>query len=89
MGHGETYRHIRSMDDETVHASDLVPLKESGELFPLRGGRPVSLPTLWRWAQKGSRGRKLKTVTVGGMKHTCRQWVDAFVFSEEQPEATQ
>ena len=52
----------------------LRPLAEAAARLPsLRGGRPVSTTTVWRWATRGVRGRRgqkirLETLKIGG---TC------------------
>jgi hypothetical protein len=52
------------------------------ELFPLAKapipGRP-SIPTLWRWRQKGVRGVRLETITVGGRTYVSRAAIEKFI----------
>jgi hypothetical protein len=33
----------------------------------------VSIPTVWRWSQRGNRGHVLETLSVGGRKFTTRE----------------
>lgn len=33
----------------------------------------VSVPTAWRWAQRGNRGHVLETFSIGGRKFTTRE----------------
>ncbi len=52
----------------------LRPFAEAARRLPaLRGGRPVNVTTVWRWATRGVRGRggvtvQLESIKVGG---TC------------------
>ena len=39
----------------------------------LKGGKPVSLQTLWRWATKGSHGVRLESLCVGGTRCTSKE----------------
>jgi len=66
---------------------DTTPLDLPGRLIPLgevrnlpwlprrKGEKRLSLSTIFRWAQKGVRGRRLRVVSVGGLKSTTEQWV--------------
>lgn len=60
------------------------PLPELDELFPLRDvppivspcvGRRLNIATVHRWVQKGVAGVRLRTVSVGAMRCTCRRWI--------------
>lgn len=33
----------------------------------------VSIPTVWRWAQRGIRGHVLESLSIGGRKFTTRE----------------
>jgi hypothetical protein len=52
---------------------------DSPSLFPLHGGRRVSVPTVWRWMLYGVRGAKLRSVLIGGRRFTTRQWAERFI----------
>ena len=54
----------------------LVPIGKAASLFP--GQRP-HVATLWRWAQKGVRGVKLDTVTIGGRRYVDPESVARFI----------
>jgi len=43
--------------------------------LPLRSGKRLSLPTVYRWAQRGLRGVKLRTVRVGSCQCTSEAWL--------------
>lgn len=43
-----------------------------------RRGKPISYFTLNTWAQEGLRGKKLRTVPVGGALCTCEDWLWEF-----------
>ncbi len=50
-------------------SDSLIPLREVPNLpllASVRSGKPLHISTVWRWANRGVRGRKLKVVRVGG-----------------------
>lgn len=58
---------------------ETLPLASAARRLPrLRGGRPVSPSTLWRWATKGLRGIKLETIKVGGTTCTSMEALRRF-----------
>lgn len=46
--------------------------------IPGRDG-PVGVSTVWRWALRGVRGVRLRTLLVGGHRCTTADWVSDFV----------
>ncbi len=56
-------------------AEDVIRLSEVSAELPGR----VDVSTVWRWAQRGVRGVKLETVTIGGKRMTSRQAVSRFI----------
>lgn len=68
------------MDAEPLpHLSDLIPLDDVCRLLPARTHRS----TVFRWAQKGRRGVRLRVVAVGGTKCTTEAWLMAFFAAVE------
>lgn len=63
----------------TFPASDFFPLSEAARYFPRPGGRKVSVKTLYRWASRGMRKGKLRTIKLGQQLCTCHDWVQAFI----------
>lgn len=58
----------------------LRPLAEYCDRLPSsRPGKRLNRATLWRWALSGLRGRRLRTVELGGGRMTCDAWVWQFV----------
>jgi hypothetical protein len=55
------------------------PLKNADRYFPGPSGRPISLPTLFRWTSRGLRGVRLRTIRLGGTRCTCETWVLEFI----------
>ena len=41
-------------------------------------GRPYSTPTIHRWVRPGVRGHRLRTVCIGGIRHTTEEWLWQF-----------
>lgn len=44
----------------------------------LKGGRPIALQTLWRWATRGCSGVVLETIFVGGVRCTSKEALQRF-----------
>lgn len=44
---------------------EYVTLAEAARRVPTGSGKPVSIPTIWRWARKGVRGVRLEYVRAG------------------------
>jgi hypothetical protein len=59
--------------------AQLFPLVEATRYFPGRHGRRVSAQTIYRWAGRGLRGTKLRSIRMGGQTCTCDAWVRQFV----------
>lgn len=58
----------------SLHESHL-SLTEAARLIP---GRP-NISTIWGWANRGVRGRRLETVRVGGRTFTAREAIERFL----------
>jgi hypothetical protein len=62
-----------------VANEDVIPLSAAAREVPNRdAGRGVNISTVWRWALKGSRGVKLETAFVGGIRMTSREALQRF-----------
>ncbi len=61
--------------------SELFALRELPHqpFVPRRHGKPLSIPTLWRWVGKGVRGVRLETTMVGGVRMTSRDAWERFL----------
>lgn len=58
-----------------LNQEELLTLKAARSEFP---NRP-SLPTIWRWILKGSKGIRLDSVRIGGRRYTSKQAVARFI----------
>lgn len=65
----------RNLDIQQEH---LVSLKEASKHLPKRNGKRTHYSTVFRWATKGARGRKLESVLIGGMRYTSIEAFDRF-----------
>ena len=63
----------------SIPASEFFPLLEAARYFPRPGGRKISVKTLYRWASRGMRRGKLRTIRLGQQVCTCEDWVRAFI----------
>lgn len=58
---------------------DYFPLRVTRRYFPGRDSNRISLKTLYRWATRGVRGAKLRTIRLGHQVCTCDAWVREFI----------
>lgn len=60
---------------------DLIPLRAAARLIPSgrSNGKPVHVATVYRWALRGVRGKKLATWIVGGARYTTRAAILAWI----------
>jgi hypothetical protein len=57
----------------------IITLPEAAAMLPARrGGRRVHVSTIFRWAQKGSKGVRLETIRIGSALHTSREAMQRF-----------
>ena len=77
-----SYAHLPSgwrPEVELPPREDLMTLSQARDILPTgRGGARRSTSTLWRWASKGIRGRKLRVIKIGRVAHTTRRWLFEF-----------
>lgn len=67
-------------------SEQVIPLTQAARLLPSR----PSTATLWRWMQKGARGRKLETCIIGGRRYTSVEALQRFTeqTGDDQPHVT-
>jgi len=46
-----------------------------------------SIPTIYRWFQKGVKNVRLRTELIGGQRYTCQRWIDDFLRRLNEPSA--
>ena len=60
-----------------IDVEQLLTAKQACEVFPT----PVSMPTVWRWMLKGTRGVVLESIRIGGRRYTsveaCSRFIEA------------
>ena len=62
-----------------VRNEQAIPLSEVPNHLPRRRGKKVHYSTVYRWVTKGSRGRVLESVQVGGVRYTSIEALDRFL----------
>jgi hypothetical protein len=63
-----------------VDVLSLWPLRSLPDrLPPGPRGRKIHRASGFRWASRGVRGRRLRTVSIGGSLFSCDQWLHEFV----------
>lgn len=62
-----------------ITTEKIITLPEAAAMLPARrGGKRVHVSTLFRWAQKGSRGVRLEVVRIGSALHTSKEAMQRF-----------
>jgi Protein of unknown function (DUF1580) len=57
----------------------LVPIGQVPGLLPSRpNGRRIHISAIYRWVQRGARGRRLEAIQVGGTTYTSREALQRF-----------
>jgi hypothetical protein len=57
----------------------LLSLIEAVKALPIKGGHRPHASTIWRWARKGVRGKKLEYVRVGNQIYTSIAAITRFI----------
>jgi len=66
--------------DEDLKSDVVLSLRDVPTHLPrLRGQRKVHISTVFRWAQRGTGGRKLQTWRLGGRRVTTLRALKAFI----------
>lgn len=65
------------MEVETggIASETLLTIPEAAREIPPKG---VDVATVWRWVLRGTRGRKLESVLIGGRRYTSREALARF-----------
>lgn len=66
---------------------ELIPLREVPGLLPRRDGKKIHIRTVYRWVNRGVRGKKLETIRVGGPYYTTAEALADF-FGEQKSRRT-
>jgi hypothetical protein len=59
-------------------SEDVFPLGECPRHLPTRPGKRVWLSTVYRWATSGSRGVRLESLILGGIRYTSAEALARF-----------
>ncbi|MDM4015809.1 DUF1580 domain-containing protein [Roseiconus lacunae] len=75
--------------NDTANDQELIPLRDVPIIVKRMTGhrKRTTANTIYRWARKGVRGRKLQTQPVGGTLCTTRAWLNDF-FAPREPVST-
>ena len=71
---------MKSQTDASVHPKDLdlIPFDQVPDVLPRRRGRKHHKSTVYRWADVGVDGVRLRYLQVAGQKCTTRDWLMEF-----------
>ena len=56
-----------------------ITLAEVADHVPRRNGRKVHYSTVYRWVTKGTKGRRLESILVGGVRYTTVEALGRFL----------
>jgi len=59
----------------SIQSEQLITLKQARGEF---ANRP-SLPTIWRWILRGSKGIRLESIRIGGRRYTSKEAIGRFM----------
>lgn len=65
-----------------MQTQDLLSIKEVAKQLP----HQPHVATVWRWVQKGVRGRRLKSTKLAGRTFIHVNDLNTFLFGDEQPQ---
>ena len=67
-----------------LHTEQLVPIGQVPSLLPSRpNGRRIHISAIYRWVQRGARGRRLEAIQIGGTTYTSREALQRFAISRD------
>lgn len=66
-------------------AEELIALTDVPKRLPRRRGKKVHYSTVYRWATKGSRGKKLESRLIGGVRYTTQAALQDFLQNDPRP----
>ncbi len=70
------------MEPHEIASETLCSLSEAAKLFPSKkGGKRISLSTIYRYASRGIHGEKLEVLYVGGTTCTSKEAVLRFIIA--------
>ena len=68
-----------------IKREQAISLSDVPNHLPKRRGKKVHYSTVYRWVTKGSRGRKLESVMVGGVRYTTVEALERFLSCDSCP----
>ncbi|TWT36631.1 hypothetical protein KOR34_15700 [Posidoniimonas corsicana] len=75
----EPSRDARWSLEKRVHEEILIALPDVPEWLPSRRGRKVHKSTIYRWVQRGVRGKVLESYEIGGVRYTSVEALQRFM----------
>lgn len=66
------------MEQFDFQAETTIPLAEVPKLLPRKNGKKVHYSTVYRWVTKGTRGRVLESMLIGGVRFTTVEALNRF-----------
>ncbi len=70
---------------------NIIPLSKAAKRLPAlkpAKGNSINPATVWRWATKGSRGIKLESLMVGGIRCTSVEALERFLLPRHEIRST-
>ena len=80
-------RHDEHLNDRQLDTlQDAIPINEVPRRLPRRGGKKVHISTVWRWVNRGVRGVKLESLTIGGRRYVRPEALEVFLEALNRPQ---
>jgi len=71
-----------------LHREELVSMAAAAAWVRARNGKKTHVSTLYRWALRGCRGKKLETVLIGRERMTSKPALERFFELMPEPDST-
>lgn len=62
-----------------IAVETIFPIVEAPGRLPSRHGKKINITTVYRWIRSGSRGVKLESIILGGVRYTSTEAIQRFV----------
>ncbi len=69
---------ITNREEIDVENEKVIPINEAPFVLPRRKGKRTHYQTVYRWATKGTKGSKLASVKIGGIRYTSMEALQRF-----------
>ena len=72
-----------------IKSEELIALTDVPDVLPRRAGKKINYSTVFRWAQRGVRGKRLEVVRIGGVRFTSIEAINRFCCDDAAPKPSE